>query len=449
MKENILKKEENAGLEKTDGIDKIPIEIWLVTGMISFVGIVLGVYDFAGYYYFGFSTGAIAIYFTIFALVLAASIHFIKDKIKKGLFWQNSIIKWTLRSIEYTKEGYRNKEGKISNLFLAKMILLCWAVALIGFQIILNLRLSDTFFVALVLLVGAILVIFRIGADINSVRKAREEIAKGNFGYKIDVKSVMFPLRKSATELNSIGEAISLAVEEKLKAVEEKLKSERLKTTLITNVSHDIKTPLTSIINYANLMDKEKTKNKQMAEYIEVLVRQSNKLKKMTEDLIDASKASSGAMEVNLMEMDVETILTQTVGEYKESLEEAGLEAILTAPKESARIMCDDRLITRVLENLFSNICKYSMEGTRVYISSYIEGEQVYMSFKNISKVLLNITPEELKERFIRGDESRSEEGNGLGLNIADSFTKIQNGKLDIDIDGDLFKATLSFATII
>ncbi len=448
MKEKKTKNEYKTKLQDVDGVNKIPVETWLATGIISISVIIAGVFSYVEYSRYGYSVGGIVIYTCCAIGGLILSIRFIKDKIQKRIFWENSIAMKMFKTIEYIKEGYRNSNGKIMNMFFAKMTLLSVAIAYVGYQVIIHLYWKSSIVMnyfylnlwAVIISILVILVTIRIGADVNVIAKARKELYKGNFDHSIDVTLIIWPLKKSANDLNSIGVAIGVAVEDKLK-------SERLKTTLLTNVSHDIKTPLTSIINYTNLMNDEKTKSKKMAEYIEVLLRQSNKLKKLTEDLIDASKATSGVMEVNLMEMDVETILTQIVGEYKEKLEEAGLEVILSAPQKSAKIMCDDRLITRVLENLFSNICKYSMEGTRVYINSIVKDKRVYMSFKNISKIPLNITPEELKERFIRGDESRTEEGNGLGLNIADNFTKIQNGILDIEIDGDLFKATLSFVT--
>jgi signal transduction histidine kinase len=218
-----------------------------------------------------------------------------------------------------------------------------------------------------------------------------------------------------------------------------------MKTELITNVSHDIKTPLTSIINYADLIAREKPENEKIAEYCEVLTRQSGKLKRLIEDLVEASKASTGNLEVNPVPCDASIFLQQAGGEYEEKLEAAGLSLVTKLPDREIMILADSRRMWRVFDNLMNNVCKYSQQGTRVYLSLEAEGQEAVITFKNTSARQLDISPEELMERFVRGDSSRNTEGNGLGLSIARSLTELQGGSFSLQVDGDLFKAILRF----
>jgi signal transduction histidine kinase len=228
------------------------------------------------------------------------------------------------------------------------------------------------------------------------------------------------------------------------KAVEERIKSEHFKTELITNVSHDIKTPLTSIINYVDLLEKEELNNEKATEYLEVLERQSSKLKKLIEDLVEASKASSGSLSVNNEKLEAGVFITQTVGEFEEKLSAAGLELIVNKPQEPVYIMADGRHLWRVVDNLMNNICKYAQPMSRVYVSLDADKE-VKIIFRNISKYPLNVTGEELLERFVRGDKSRNTEGHGLGLSIAQSLVNLMGGRMNITVDGDLFKVVIEF----
>ena len=231
-------------------------------------------------------------------------------------------------------------------------------------------------------------------------------------------------------------------------AVEERLKSERMKTELITNVSHDLKTPLTSIINYASLIGEQKCENQTIMEYSKVLVRQSERLKRLIEDLVEASKASTGNLEVNLTDCEASVFVTQASGEYEEKLKNNDLTLVVDLPEKELHILSDGRRMWRIFDNLMNNICKYSQKGTRVYLSLQQIGEDAVFIFKNTSSAQLNMSEEELMERFTRGDSSRNTEGNGLGLSIAKSMAKIQNGELKLMIDGDLFKAILSFPLV-
>jgi signal transduction histidine kinase len=222
------------------------------------------------------------------------------------------------------------------------------------------------------------------------------------------------------------------------------MKSERLKTELITNVSHDLKTPLTSIVNYVDLMKKEDIQPEKAKEYLEVLDRQSKRLKKLTLDLLEASKASTGNISVSNEPTNIKVLLSQLEGEYAEKLAASNLELHVSVPEEDMWISADGRLLSRVFDNLMNNIFKYTQPGTRVYVTARAEGENSVIEFKNISKYQLNISGDELMERFVRGDSSRNTEGSGLGLSIAKSLTELQNGELDIVVDGDLFKAIVS-----
>lgn len=266
-------------------------------------------------------------------------------------------------------------------------------------------------------------------------------LAQGDLSYQINDRHMLWDFKEHAENLNSISLGMT-------RAVDERMKSERFKTELITNVSHDIRTPLTSIINYSDLIGREKCENEKIGEYAEVLHRQSERLKKLLDDLLEASKASTGNVEVHPAPCEAEVLLTQAAGEYEQRLRDCGLELIVKQPAGGLRIMADGRHIARVFDNLMSNICKYSQTGTRVYLSLEEQAGKAVFTFKNTSRYALDLSSEELMERFVRGDKSRSTEGSGLGLSIARSLTELQGGALEISVDGDLFKATLRFDKI-
>ena len=273
------------------------------------------------------------------------------------------------------------------------------------------------------------------------LREGTKEIADGNLSCTVDDKYLVAELKDHAQDLNHIRDGLN-------NAVEERMKSERFRTELITNVSHDIKTPLTSIVNYVDLLQKEEPENEKQREYLEVLSRQSGKLKKLIEDLIEAFKASTGNLAVDLEPCELGVLLDQTSGEYGEKLESAGLELVLQKPEKPVRVMADGRHLWRVFDNLLNNIVKYAQPGTRVYLSLSEENGKARVDFRNISREQLNISAQELTERFVRGDASRNTEGSGLGLAIAMSLMRLQKGNMDITVDGDLFKVSLSFDTI-
>lgn len=271
--------------------------------------------------------------------------------------------------------------------------------------------------------------------------KAGKEISQGNMDYHVDTGKMYGPLREHGEQLNSISEGM-------IKAVNARMKSEHFKTELITNVSHDIKTPLTSIINYVDLLEKEKIDNEKAKEYIQVLSRQSARLKKLIDDLIEASKASTGNLNVNMERCELGVLIDQSAGEYAEKLKAAGLELVITKPEEPVVIMADGRHMWRVFDNLLNNVCKYAMAGTRVYLNLDKAAGKATVTFRNISASQLNISGEELMERFVRGDSSRNTEGSGLGLSIARSLVQLQNGELELTVDGDLFKVVLKFKAV-
>lgn len=282
-------------------------------------------------------------------------------------------------------------------------------------------------------------ILIKINADTKTLLTAAEKLANGELDYRISEEALNRlhgPFYEHAKNLNLISEGMK-------KAIENELKSERMKAELITNVSHDIKTPLTSIINYVDLLSKPHEEEK-TEEYIDVLQRQSQRLKRLTEDVVEASKASSGNIQVHMDVVSIKEIIEQASAEYEERLKEKNLLLITKIPEEKIEVNADGRLLWRVLRNVFSNVSKYSMDGSRVYIDVVEDGENVITTIKNTSKNQLNITEEELMQRFVRGDSSRHTEGSGLGLNIAKSLMDLMQGSFEIQIDGDLFKSIIT-----
>lgn len=244
-----------------------------------------------------------------------------------------------------------------------------------------------------------------------------------------------------AEEINKVRDGVE-------KAVDNQMKSERLKTDLITNVSHDIKTPLTSIINYVDILKRENIQDERIAGYIEILNRKALRLKQLTEDLVEASKISSGNITLTMQEINLKQLIKQTNGEFEEKFAAKNLNLICDLPEEQMLIRADGRRMFRVIENLYNNAAKYAMPGTRVYVTGSVEGDTVVFSMKNVSESPLNFKADELLERFVRGDVSRSTEGSGLGLEIARNLTVMQDGTFDLYLDGDLFKVTITFKKI-
>ena len=284
-------------------------------------------------------------------------------------------------------------------------------------------------------------VVVAVALMLRKLERGGEAIAGGDLSYQVDTGRMLPVFRRHGENLNRIGEGMNLAVEERTR-------SERMKTELITNVSHDIKTPLTSIINYADLIGRESCENETITGYAEVLHRQSVRLKRLIDDLVEASKASTGNLEMKPVPCEVGVFLTQTAGEYEQRLRECGLRLVTRRPDYPLTIEADGRRLWRVFDNLMNNVCKYAQEGTRVYLTLEKQGDQAVISVKNTSREELNVSPAELVERFVRGDASRRSEGSGLGLSIARSLTELQRGSMDVSVDGDLFKVVLKFPLV-
>ncbi|HRW13186.1 MAG TPA: histidine kinase dimerization/phospho-acceptor domain-containing protein [Syntrophomonas sp.] len=275
--------------------------------------------------------------------------------------------------------------------------------------------------------------------EFNLLQAGVQEVKEGNLNHTIEIPGDSdFALL--AADINHITDGLS-------QAVAKEVKSERLKSELITNVSHDLRTPLTSIITYVDLV-KQETDPEKMQEYIEIIDQKAQRLKLLTDDLFEAAKASSGDMPVNLEKIDIVSLITQGLGELDDKVQQQKLEIKLSHPQEKMFVKADGKLLWRALENLLSNIFKYAQEGSRVYIDLEDADNEVRMTMKNISAFALNVSAEELMERFKRGDEARTSQGSGLGLSIARSLIEIQNGSFQVDIDGDLFKVTLRLESL-
>lgn len=366
-------------------------------------------------------------------------------RVKLGVFWKNTLICWTLRLISrFLRIVWDFCRG------------FCWRLGLVWGAAAIIAVLAAIEFVAILLteyspevelllwLIKTLVIMAAVvyfAYMLRDLQHMGDCIANGDMSYRANTRFMPRPLREHAENLSSIGKSIDIAVDERMK-------SERMKTELITNVSHDIKTPLTSIINYADLISREKTENEAITEYCEVLQRQSSRLKRLIEDLVEASKASTGNIEMNMAVCEVGVMLMQVAAEYEPKLCQQQLSLVAGQPVHELYIMADGRRLWRVMDNLMGNICKYAMPGTRVYISLEDIDGQAVISFKNTSREALNMSPEELMERFVRGDAARHGEGSGLGLSIARSLTELQGGKLEISCDGDLFKAILRFPTV-
>lgn len=373
-------------------------------------------------------------------------------RLKLGGWWKNSVTWWCLGLCWAIGRGCWRFVCAVGRgiAALVRGIPLVWKVLVLFTA----LALLELFFLVLnawnpsLLIMGVFgekLILFpavaAVALMLRRLERGGQAIAEGDLNYQIETKKLLPVFRRHAENLNCIGEGMN-------RAVEERTKSERMKTELITNVSHDIKTPLTSIINYADLIGREPCENEKIGEYAGVLHRQSERLKRLIDDLVEASKASTGNLEINLAPCEVGVLLTQTAGEYEQRLQECGLQLVTRQPDRPLKIMADGRRLWRVFDNLMNNVCKYAQEGTRVYLTLEKLNGQAVISVKNTSREELNLSPEELMERFVRGDSSRKSEGNGLGLSIARSLTELQRGRLELSVDGDLFKVVLKFPLI-
>ena len=356
-------------------------------------------------------------------------------RIKAGIAWKNSFL---YSVVEFVKLLIRNARH------IAKIIVLYLAYAAVHWVAYLASGWPSAFwsFVIFIVQTAGFVILVNWAVGRQKIKEGIEKISEGELDYKIDLEDIHGEQRKIAEQVNSIGSGLDAAVEKNMK-------SERLKTDLITNVSHDIKTPLTSIINYVNLLKQEKFDDPKIQRYIEVLEEKSQRLKTLTEDVVEASKVSSGNISLEFMNINMIELIQQTSGEVEEKFQARNLTQIMNLPEEDAIVRVDGRRMWRVLANIYNNAAKYAMEGTRIYADLQTLDGKVIFSLKNISEQPLNISSaEELTERFIRGDLSRSTEGSGLGLSIAKTLTTMMGGTFDLYLDGDLFKVVIIFDKI-
>jgi signal transduction histidine kinase len=427
--------------------DKIPYEIVFILGVILISIAFLPIIDIVEMDY---SNIAQNLQYSILAtcylfnyIVTAILLHTTVKRIKLNSFTNTSIICrlviWILKIFRnIAKKVFKSLQNTFKNIPRFKKLVLYFIVFFVV-EIILLLILNS---LGIVLDIALIVYVFiKIMQYINSYEIIEDRLKgmyEGEEDIKLDPEEVEPAFRDSVMYINDISNGFS-------SAINESMKSERLKTELITNVSHDIKTPLTSIINYVDLLKKEKIDNPKANEYIEVLDKKSQRLKKLIEDLVEASKASSGNIRMNIEKLNVVELIKQSLGEFEDKFKERNLDIQSDYSKSEIFIMADSRYLYRSIENMLSNISKYALENSRVYIEVFEEYGKVKISMKNISKEKLNITTDELMQRFVRGDKSRTTEGSGLGISIAKSLVEAQNGKFSLNIDGDLFKVEIEF----
>ena len=381
----------------------------------------------------GTAIGAVIVYIS-FVFFLETIIKRIKSKTLFRNTITYRILRW-IKSLITSMTRNANMTVKLILIFIAFGIL-----NIIGFGSSINNE-PIGFFILIAIWVYAFAKIHQWLVRYIEIKNAINEIYIGNTEVHLDEKRYKGSLNSMAIQVNDIAGGLS-------NAIQEKLKSERLKTELITNVSHDIKTPLTSIINYVDLLKKEKMPNEQAEEYLNILDNKSQRLKRLTEDLVEASKASSGNIKLNIEKLNVNELLKQVSGEFEDKFKLRNLEEVMSLPEKNVYINADSRYMYRILENMYSNISKYAMDNTRVYIDVIPNNNRITIQMKNISKEKLNISTEELMQRFVRGDSARNTEGSGLGLSIATSLTTLQGGTFNIYLDGDLYKVIIEFDMI-
>ena len=383
---------------------------WDIPGMLVVVGVISFIYD-----------GVFQIFYTS-----------VIRRMKAGVFWEYSFTNWvyvsTLRVLGTWKASVRVIVTFVFNALLFLFL---------AYQFFTRRHLLGGILLALQIIVIGVIYL-RDVVQKQEIMKGIRQITEGDLSYKIPLEHLHSDSRKLAEAVNSIGDSLHLVVEENTK-------NERMKADLITNVSHDIKTPLTSIINYVDLLKREDFEDPKIRNYLQVLEEKAYRLKTLTEDVVEASKVSSGNISLEMMNLNLVELVNQTSAEFEEKFEARNLKMIMNLPTEPATIYADGRRMWRVLANVFNNAAKYAMEGSRVYVDLVQTGEEVQLTIKNVSEQPLNISADELTERFIRGDVSRSTEGSGLGLSIAQNLTKLQGGKFELYLDGDLFKVLIRF----
>ncbi len=415
---------------RCNAVDRIPLDVYTALWVVPVIFAILLIDSIGrwGMPYIGIAVITAVVLFVLYAFSYTMSIA---TRLKTHTLWSNTVVARLL------------KLGKAGILLLCRRLPLLWKTLLVLLTLgLVDLILQSYSFAetALVLFLKWVVLLplvlwFMLG--LRRLQRGVRRIADGDVQHTVSPRYLYGELATTAGDINRIGGGLN-------EAVEARVKSERFKTELITNISHDIKTPLTSIINYVDLLAKEPTASARAEEYVATLQRQSGKMKKLIEDLLEASKASTGNLPVEPAPCELGVLLEQCAGEYAERAAAARLDLRLTVPPTSVTVMADGKHLWRVLDNLLSNACKYAMPGTRVYLDLVNRGNGACITVRNISRQPLQLSGEELQERFVRGDSSRNTEGSGLGLAIARSLTELQGGTLEIAVDGDLFKAILT-----
>ena len=411
-------------------IDKIPLEIILVAMFIPFIMLLLLGIELSYSLNIATIIGNIGILIIMYSIALI-SYESIVRRIKTSTILKNTII---YRLCKWIKNGIKNI---FNNFSLAAKI-----IVILACMLIFTLVFSNWGFTGIILLIAMYVFVFKYYFDnitkFLNIKNTVKKIYEGDTKVRLQENEYTGVLKELCIYVNDIAGGFT-------NAIDKSLKSERMKTELITNVSHDIKTPLTSIINYVDLLKKEDMPNEKAKEYLDILEQKSQRLKRLTEDLIEASKASSGNIKLDMKKINVNELIKQISGEFEDKFKNKNLDLNIEIPKEDVFILADSRYLYRVMENMYTNIEKYAMENSRVYVDLLEENKKVKIEIKNISKEKLNISANELMERFVRGESSRNTEGSGLGLSIAQSLTKLQKGEFGIYLDGDLFKVIISF----
>ena len=411
-------------------LDKIPADVWIIVLLSAF---------FIGWDTFYSEWGQILFCAALIPVMLLFLCVF-AAQCKAGTVIRGSLTARVLRLLwRILRSVARWLRRIVTGIPLVwKTTLVTAALAFLEFILYVSPSRDPLFLVVKVL---EILAVLAIALNLRTLEKNGKQLSEGDLSTPVDTKRLFGAFRRYGQAMNRLQSGMESAVQEQMRA-------ERMKTELITNVSHDIKTPLTSIVNYVDLLKKEDIPSPAAREYITVLDRQSKRLKKLTEDLVEASKASSGALPVDLQPTDVSVLFSQITGEYQDRLADCHLTLVTQPPAGQPVVLADSKLLSRVMDNLVSNICKYAMPETRVYVSGVTADGQMTMSFKNVSRAELNISPDKLMERFVRGDTSRHTEGSGLGLSIARSLVHLMGGTFRLSIDADLFRADVTLPLV-
>lgn len=416
--------------------NKIPLEV-IVTLLSIDIALIVTIAEEPNAFVNQFCIIPIFILLFYFILIIKQLSNFERKRDFFKTSWCVKVIIWLLKKMKSCIKEMRNAIKQNKDFDLTKKIVTVAILCVVAEFIVLTMSGSWIEFFVLIMLFGIqlwflIYFVNKLGY-LNEIMKGVHRIKEGEINYKIEEKNDIY-FSSLANDINNISQGLE-------NSIEQRIKSERMKSELITNVSHDLKTPLTSIINYVELIKKEENiQPEYLKDYVQVLDKKSKRLKILIEDLFEASKASTGNIELELVRLDLKQLLQQSIGELEDKLEEANLSLRVNLTEEDTYVLADGRRLYRVFENLLCNISKYSLKNTRVYIDVTKEDGKIITTMKNISSYELNFDPDEIMERFKRADESRNTEGSGLGLAIARDLVSLQGGKMSIEIDGDLFK---------